>query len=77
MAKEDEILTAFMSHPLLKEKYGIKEEELPNTIKNGMSSKYPIIVAITNIVKGQQRIPAVTDSEIQRQLFEILNKTAL
>ena len=77
MTKEDEILKSFMAHPLLKENYGIKEDELPNTVEAGMKSQHPIIVAISNIVKGQQRIPATTDNEIQRQLFEILNRTAL
>jgi hypothetical protein len=77
MVREDQILKAFMANPLLKNKYGILEEELPNNIETGMKSKHPIIVAITIIVKGIQKSPVTTDVEIQRQLFEILNRTAL
>jgi hypothetical protein len=77
MIKEDQLLKAFMAHPLLKDKYGISEDELPNNIETGMKSKHPIIVAITNIVKDIQKAPAATDADIQRQLFTILNRTAL
>jgi hypothetical protein len=77
MLKEDQILIAFMEHPILKTKYEIDENELPRNIEEGMKSKHPIIVAISNIVKGTQKIPVTTDAEIQRQLFEILNRTAL
>lgn len=77
MVKEDQILIAFMEHPLLKTKYGLNEDELPRNIEMGMKSKHPIIVAITNIVKGIQKVPATTEVELQRQLFEILNRTAL
>lgn len=77
MLKEDQILIAFMEHPILKTKYGINENELPRNIEAGMKSKHPIIVAISNIVKGTQKTPVTTDTEIQRQLFEILNRIAL
>jgi hypothetical protein len=77
MAREDELLKSFMAHEILKEKYNIDEAELPKTIEEGMKSKHPIIVAITNIVKGVQKAPASTDNEIASQLFQILNRTAV
>ena len=77
MTKEDEILRSFMEHPLLREKYELKEEQLPNTVEEGMKSPIPIVLAITNIVKGVQRKPEVSDQDLQRQLFAILNSNAL
>lgn len=74
MAKEDEILKSFMAHPLLKEEYGLSDDDLPQTIEAGMKSNVPIILAISNIVKNIQRKQVNSDNELQRQVFEILNK---
>ena len=77
MAKEDEILKSFMAHPLLKEEYGLTESDLPQTIEAGMKSNIPIVLAITNIVKTIQRKQANSDNDLQRQIFEILNKKSV
>ena len=77
MAKEDEILKSFMAHPLLKEEYGLTENDLPQTIEAGMKSNIPIVLAITNIVKTIQRKQANSDNDLQRQIFEILNKKSV
>ncbi len=73
MAKEDEILKTFMAHPLLREVYGLNENSLPNSIEEGMKSEIPIVLAITNIVKGVQRKPITSDNDLQRQVLAILN----
>ena len=77
MAKEDEILTSFMAHPLLKETYGLTDDDLPQTIEEGTKSTIPIIMAITTIIKGIQRRPVVSDNDLQRQILTILNNNAL
>jgi|GEM_PF-4734670 len=77
MVKEDEILKSFMAHPILQEEYGLTTNDLPQTVEEGMRSNVPIVLAITNIVKGMQRRPVTSDNELQRQVFEILNKKAL
>ena len=77
MAKEDEILRSFLAHPLLKEEYQLNENDLPNTIEEGMRSSIPIVLAITTIVKGVQRKPVTSDTDLQRQIFTILNSKSL
>jgi len=74
MAKEDELLTAFLNHRILVEKYKISASDLPKTIEDGMKSTVPIIAAITNIVKGIQRRPIISDNELQKQVIDLINR---
>lgn len=77
MAKEDDLLCTFMSHPILKEVYEIPEDELPKNVEEGLASEYPIIQTIATIVKLVQRKSGATDEEIKRQVFLILNSKAI
>lgn len=77
MAKEDEILKSFMAHPLLSDEYNIPESELPQNILEGIRSEHPIIQAIATIIKETQRPGGATESDLQRQVFNLLSKKPL
>ena len=77
MAKEDYILRSFMAHPILKEVYKIEDNDLPQTVEEGIKSRHPVIMAIAHIVKGVQRLPFTSDHDMQRQVLTILNNNAV
>ncbi|MES2478297.1 MAG: hypothetical protein V4561_04375 [Bacteroidota bacterium] len=74
MARKDEILKSFLTHPLLETKYEIPKEELPATIREAIKSEIPIIHAIALIVEGLDGTSPVTDSVLRNQVTQFLNE---
>lgn len=74
MARKDDILKSFLTHELLIEKYELKKEELPSTIREANNSKTPIIKAIALIVEGLDGTSPVTDSVLRTQVTQFLNE---
>ena len=50
MTRKDVIFEGFLSHEFFKEKYKIKNEELPKNLKEGLRSKNSMVKAIAIIV---------------------------
>jgi hypothetical protein len=74
MARKDDILKSFLTHELLENKYELKKEELPNTVREALNSDKPIIKAIALIVEGLDSTSPVTDSVLRNQLTQFLNE---
>jgi hypothetical protein len=74
MARKDDILKSFLTHELLETKYNLKKEELPSTIREGLTSDKPIIKAIALIVEGLDGTSPVTDSVLRNQVTQFLNE---
>lgn len=74
MARKDDILKSFLTHELLIEKYELKKEELPSSIREANNSKIPIIKAIALIVEGLDGTSPVTDSVLRTQVTQFLNE---
>ena len=74
MARKDDILRSFLKHELLKDKYGLKKEELPSTVREAINSDKTIIKAIALIVEGLDGTSHVTDSVLRNQVTQFLNE---
>lgn len=74
MARKDKILRSFLTHELLKNKYGLKQEELPKTVREALNSDIPIVKAIALIVEGLDGTTTITDSALRNQVTQFLNE---
>lgn len=74
MARKDDILKSFLTHELLENKYELKQEELPKTVREALNSDKPIIKAIALIVEGLDGTSPVTDSVLRNQVTQFLNE---
>lgn len=77
MARKDDILKSFLSHELLENKYQLKKEELPTTVREALASNIPIIKALALIVEGLDGTLPVTDKVLRDQLTTYLNNHAI
>lgn len=69
MAKNDNLLKAFLADPILKEKYGVDVENI-DSLADAEKSEFPIVRVIAKIVKSGQDDQA-TYSEIINYLNEV------
>lgn len=77
MARKDEILKSFLTHELLENKYVLKNEELPSTVREALNSDIPIVKAMALIVEGLDGTSPVTDKVLRDQLTTYLNNHAI
>ncbi len=73
MARKDDILKSFLTHELIENKYEVKIEELPSTIREALNSDIPIIRAVALIVEGLEKSPTATDNELRNSVLQYLN----
>jgi len=73
MARKDDILKSFLTHELLESKYELKQEKLPKTVREALSSDIPIVKAIALIVEGLEKSPTATDNELRNSVLQFLN----
>lgn len=73
MARKDDILKSFLTHELIESKYELKNEELPNTVREALNSDKPIVKAIALIVEGLEKSPTATDNELRNSVLQFLN----
>ncbi|WP_234111099.1 hypothetical protein [Chryseobacterium sp. R2A-55] len=74
MARKDDILKSFLTHELLENKYELKQEVLPKTVREALNSDKPIVKAIALIVEGLDGTSQVTDSVLRNQVTQFLNE---
>ncbi len=77
MALKDDIFKSFLQHDIIKEKYGVNDNELPSSIREGLVSEIPIIKSIALIVDGLQSSMPVTDAALRNSITQYLNDAAL
>ena len=73
MARKDDILKSFLTHELLENKYELKKEELPSTVREALNSDKPIIKAIALIVEGLEKSPTATVNELRNSVLQFSN----
>ncbi len=73
MARKDDILRSFLTHELIENKYELKIEELPSTVREALNSDIPIIRAVALIVEGLEKSPTATDNELRNSVLQYLN----
>jgi hypothetical protein len=77
MARKDEILISFLKHDILKEKYELKEHELPKSLREGLVSEVPIVKSIALIVDCLEGPIPFTDKALRNSIIQYLNEAAL
>ena len=77
MARKDDILKSFLTHELLENKYELKQEELPKTIREALNSDIPIVKAMALIIDGLEKSPPITDTALNTQIRQYLQDNAL
>ncbi len=73
MARKDDILKSFLTHELLENKYKLKKEQHPTTVREALNSDKPIVKAIALIVEGLEKSPTSTDNELRNSVLQFLN----
>lgn len=76
MARKDRILSSFLLHPLLIEKYNIKGP-LPGTMREAKETNEPIIAAIATIVDATEPPANTSDAALYNLINKYLNTCAL
>lgn len=77
MAIKDDIFKSFLKHELLENKYELKREELPNTVREALLSEIPILKTIALVVEGKDGTSPITDKVLRNQVTQFLNNDAL
>ncbi|QQX76000.1 MULTISPECIES: hypothetical protein [Aequorivita] len=73
MARKDDILKSFLTHELIENKYKLKKEEMPSTVREALNSDIPIVKAVALIVEGLEKSPTATDNELRNSVLQFLN----
>lgn len=74
MARKDDILSSFLKHEMLKEKYELKKSDIPSTVREALNSDKPIVKAIALIVDGLESPTQITDAALRNQITQFLNE---
>lgn len=77
MARKDDIFKSFINHPLIKDKYGIDQTELPLSLIEGVNSDHAIIQAIALIVESLEKEPADSDKALDTKIRQFLQREAI
>lgn len=77
MSRKDDIFQTFLSHPLLKEEYGLTEKELSITLRSAENSDIPIIKAIALLVSTMESKPVPSENSLKNMITKYLNTAAL
>lgn len=73
MARRDDILRSFLQHELLKNKYKLSENDLPNTVSEAINSEHPIVHVLGLIVDGLEHEQPCTDAVLRNTITQYLN----
>jgi hypothetical protein len=73
MARKDDILKNFLTHELILNKYQLKPEELPSTVRDALNSDNTIVKAVSLIVEALEKSPTATDTELRNSVLQFLN----
>mgnify|MGYP001435052435 CR=1 FL=1 len=73
MLQKDKMLNSFLTHQLLKEKYGYDYKE--TTVSSALKSKNKIVKAIALIVENLEPPKNLSENELRKQILRFLNET--
>ncbi len=76
MARKDRILSSFLTHPLIADKYGLSSP-LPSTVREAKESNEPIVAAIARIVDATEPPANAADAALFKLITQYLNTCVL
>jgi len=77
MARKDDILQSVLKHEILKDKYQLSENEIPESVKSALKSSEPIIKCIALIIDNLENTTPTTDPVLRNIITQYLNESAL
>ena len=77
MARKDEIYNSFLNHELIKEKYEIRKEDLPKSLREGLNSKNTIIKGLALIVEDTESQNPSSDKSLYSKITQFLNEASI
>jgi hypothetical protein len=72
--EKNKIYKKFVSHKLIKEKYGLEEKDIPNNITNALISEKPIIKTIAILVDELENNQGINDISLYNKISIYLNQ---
>lgn len=66
--KKNQIFRKFINHRLIKEKYELSENDIPNNITSGLASSKPIIKTIAILVDELEDNNGINDVSLYRKI---------
>ncbi len=74
MSNANYIFKSFVAHEMLREKYGLKEAEIPDNVYAARRSDIPIIKTIGLIVEELEAPHPTTDANLRNKVLQSLNE---
>lgn len=71
---KNKIYKKFISHELIKEKYGLEEKDIPNNITKALVSEIPIIKTIAILVDELEKNQGINDIALYNKINIYLNQ---
>ena len=76
MIKKDRILSSFLEHHLIKEKYKVANDQIPETVIEALRSEHIIIKAIALFIEGLDGSSSgKSETALRKQIIQYLNET--
>jgi len=73
MSRKDDLLIKFLEHEIIKEKYSILKEELPESMRQAEDSDQPIIRVIAMYINGLED-KELSEKQLREQILQYLNQ---
>lgn len=77
MSRKDSIFETFMKHPMLKEKYKLKDEQIKISLKQASNSDVAIIKSIALLVSEMEGHSTSSQSTLKNMVLQYLNTAAI
>jgi hypothetical protein len=74
MTTKDRVLSSFLEHSLISEKYNINNSDIPKNLREALKSEHTVIKAIALIIDEMETAPAKSDESLRRKIIAFLNE---
>lgn len=77
MARKDYLIQSFLKHDLLRDKYGITEEEMNYPLSYALEADKPIICTIARLIDEIEDNSSMSDARLYEKIIQYLNTAAI
>lgn len=77
MARKDDLIKSFLGHQMLRDKYGITEEEMNYSHSTALDSNKPVIRSIAIVIGQVESSASISDGKLYEMIAQYLNTSAL
>lgn len=73
----NELLTSFLDHELLQDKFKIQKADLPNNLKDALKSENAVVNSIALIIQTIQSESNISDKALKTKVSQHLNEHSI